>query len=93
MRGGYQIIDFKNVDLTSGTAATIEGTYEAAASPYGKAALISGLVLAGQAVPEFFAPLVNVSDVMTGTATLGEEVITIEIADGDGVTVTVASGE
>lgn len=90
MRGGYKIIDFKGAALTSGSEANIKGAYEAAVNPYGKATLISGLVVGDVAYAEFFAPFVSNAGTMTSAVVIGESTITIEIADGDDVTVTVA---
>ena len=54
-KGGYRIVDFRNVALTTGAAAvTIEGVYEAVANIYGKATLISGLIIDGVHYPDEF---------------------------------------
>jgi hypothetical protein len=90
MRGGYKIIDFNGKALTSGTEATIKGAYEAATNPYGKATLISGLVVGGVSYPEFYAPFISDAGTMEAVATINEATITISVAAGDAVTVTIA---
>lgn len=90
MKGGYRIINFKGAALTSGSEANISGSYAAAANPYGKATLISGLVVGDVEYPEFFAPFVSNAGTYEASVVIGGSTITIEIADGDDVTVTVA---
>ena len=89
-KGGYRIVDFKGAALTSGSEANVPGTYEAAVNAYGKATLISGLVVGDVVYPDFFAPLVSNSGTMEGSVVIGESTISISIAEGDDVTVTVA---
>ena len=90
MKGGYIIVNLKGAPLTSGTAANIPGAYAAARNAYGKPTLISGLVVGDVAYPEFYLPLVESSGNYTGSADIGGETVTISVASGDNVTVTVA---
>lgn len=90
MRGGYIIVDLKNAALTSGKAANIPGAYVAAANPYQKATLITGLVVGDAAYPDFYAPFVAGEGNYSAAVVIGESTITIEVAEGDDVTVTVA---
>lgn len=46
MKGGYQIIDFRGVNLTE-SAKTIPGIYESIKGNHHKPLLLSGLVLSG----------------------------------------------
>lgn len=89
-KGGYRIIDFKKAALTSGTEANIAGAFDAATNSYGKATLVSGLVVGGIEYPEFFAPFAGSSETVSAAVVIGGNTITIEIATGDDVTVTVA---
>lgn len=89
-KGGYRIIDFKKAALTSGTEANIAGAFDAATNPYGKATLVSGLVVGDVEYPEFFAPFVGSSETVSAAVVIGGNTITIEIATDDDVTVTVA---
>ena len=47
MIGGYQILNFNNVSLTSGSGVKIEGVYDTLEGNYRKPILISGLVIEG----------------------------------------------
>ena len=90
MRGGYKIINFKGEALTSGEEANITGAYEAASNPYGKATLVCGLVVSDVEYPEFYAPFISNTGTMESTVVINETTITISVAAGDDVTVTVA---
>lgn len=54
LRGGYQIIDLSDVQLTSGTAAVIVGTGAQVLHAVGRRtrAVLSGLNLAGKLYPD-----------------------------------------
>lgn len=90
MKGGYRIINLKKVALTSGVSATIPGSYESTENAFGKATMISGLVVGGVAYPDFYAPFVEGEGSYTTTVTISGNALTISIAEGDAVTVTVA---
>lgn len=90
MRGGYKIINFKGEPLTSGSEANIAGAYEAASNPYGKATLVCGLVVGDVEYPEFYAPFVSNAGTMESKVVINEATITMSVAVGDDVTVTVA---
>ena len=90
MRGGYLVIDLKSKALTSGTAATIPGSFAAASNPYKKATLISGLIVGGTAYPEFYAPFAVSGANMSAQASVNGAALTIVITPADAVTVTVA---
>lgn len=90
MKGGYRIINLKKVALTSGTATVIPGAYESAENAFGKATMISGLVVGGVAYPEFYAPFAEGESAYSATVSISGETVTIAIAEGDSVTVTVA---
>ena len=94
MRGGYQIINFQNVPITTGTAATIPGIYNAIKGSYGKATLFSGMVLDNAEVSDFFCKLTFGATVYTGTIDVSYNNATtivatkILIASNDVVTIT-----
>lgn len=90
MKGGYKIISFKNEPLTSGTPATIDGVYDAIVNTYGKATMISGMVVGDVAYPDFYAPFVANAGTYETEIVISGATITISIASGDAVTVTVA---
>lgn len=45
LRGGYHIVDFKDVNITSEAGATIVGIYEEFEGSYRKAILVSGVTI------------------------------------------------
>lgn len=46
-RGGYHIVDFKDVNITTAEGATIAGIYEELEGSYRKAVLVSGVTIDG----------------------------------------------
>jgi hypothetical protein len=91
--GGYIIFNLGSLSRTSGEASTLDGAYEIAANPYGKATLISGLVVGNVAYPDFFAPFVAGESSYTAEVAFGSDTITIAVSEGDNVTVTVTEQE
>lgn len=89
-KGGYRIINMKGYALTSGTPANVAGSYESANNPYGKATLVSGLVVSDVAYPDFYSPFLPSGGNMTTSVVIGGDTVTISIASTDDVTVTVA---
>lgn len=97
-KGGYQILDLKHTTLTSGTAATIKGSFDALDRAAQKRIVISGMKVSTKTYADteaYFIPSINVS---TGKATgyngalsIGAESIAINVADTDAVTVTVTT--
>ena len=85
MRGGYRIIDFHGVNLSSGTAVVIKGAYESTGNSHNKATMVSGLVVAGVAYPDFYVAFDNHS----AKTNINAKAITISVAENDNVTVTV----
>lgn len=47
LRGGYHIVDFKDVNILSEGGATIAGIYEEFEGSYRKAILVSGVTIDG----------------------------------------------
>lgn len=90
MRGGYIILDLKGAALTSGQAANVPGSYAAAANPHKKATLVSGLVVGDVEYPDFYAPFTAGENSYSASVVIGGDTITIAVANGDDVTVTVA---
>lgn len=46
-RGGYHIVDFKDVNITTAEGAVITGIYEEIEGSYRKAILVSGVTIDG----------------------------------------------
>lgn len=53
-KGGYKIIDFKDINITTGTGVTVIGVYEDIEKSYRKAILLSGITLDGVEKPDCF---------------------------------------
>lgn len=47
IRGGYKVVDFKDVNLTVDEGSTISGIYEEVEGSYRKAILVSGVTING----------------------------------------------
>lgn len=84
MRGGYQIIDLKNRNLTTTTTANIKGIYNSIESNYRKPILLSGIVIDSVEKADTFVTLVHNGSRYT-TTIYG---VTLTIADSDNVTIT-----
>lgn len=87
MTGGYKIIDFKGINLESGTAVSIPGIWDAIESNYHKPTLISGLVVDGVERNSVFAEFTISSSEYVAAVTGGS----IAVTDADNVTYTAAS--
>lgn len=60
MNGGYKIVDFKDVNITSADGATLVGIYEEFEGSSRKAILVSGVTIDGAAQRDTFVdPTVN----------------------------------
>ncbi len=81
-KGGYQIIDLKDVNLTLGTGATFKGVYNQIEGTR-KAILVSGLNIGGTEYHDTFVDFTVSNTSFTGTI-YGK---TITITDEDLVTV------
>lgn len=54
VKGGYKIIDFKDINIVTGTGATVTGIYESIEESHRKAILISGITIDGIEKPDCF---------------------------------------
>lgn len=66
-KGGYQIIDFGDVNITA-TGVTVPGIHKAIESSYRKAILISGVTLTGVEQRDCFVDCANASGNYTFSA-------------------------
>ncbi len=82
-KGGYQIIDLKNVELTSGTGTVFDGVYEKIEGTR-KPILVSGLNVGGTEYNDAYVQF-TVSGSNYTTTIYG---MTLTIADDDTVTPT-----
>lgn len=90
IKGGYKVIDFKGSPFTSGEEASVDGLHAAVSNPYGKATMVSGLVVGDVAYPDFFAPFTEGGGNYSTSVVIGGSTITIAVDSDDNVTVTVA---
>lgn len=54
LKGGYKIVDFKDVNITTGTGVTIAGIYDEIERSYRKAIMISGVTIDKVEKPDCF---------------------------------------
>lgn len=54
LKGGYHIVDFRDVNITTGTGVTVAGVYESIEENHRKAILISGVTIDGVEKPDCF---------------------------------------
>lgn len=88
-KGGYIILNLNGTPFTSAEAEMVPGAYEVVANLYGKATLISGLVVGDVAYPDFFAPFIEGADSFAAAVVIGGNAIDIAVDDDNNVTVTV----
>lgn len=97
-KGGYQLLDLKSKTLTSGTKTTIAGAFDALDRNNHKRVVVSGMKVSTTEYDDFdanFIPSVNISTGRAtgynGALTIGGNNVTINVANDDGVTVTVTT--
>lgn len=83
LKGGYKIIDFKDINLVTGVGISITGVYDAIKSNSRKAILISGISIDGVKMADSFVELLVNGTKYTGTL-YGK---TITITNTDVVTI------
>lgn len=83
LKGGYKIIDFKDINLVTGIGIRIDGVYNAIKSNYRKAILISGISIDGVKMADSFVELLVEGTKYTGTL-YGK---TLTITNTDSVTI------
>lgn len=54
IKGGYKIIDFRDIDIKTGTGATVMGIYEDIEKTHRKAIMISGVKIDEVEKPDCF---------------------------------------
>lgn len=63
MNGGYKIVDFKDVNITTDNGATVAGIFEEIEGSHRKAILVSGVTIDGVEQRDLFVdPVVNSGD-------------------------------
>ena len=85
-KGGYQIVDFKNISLTAGDKTTVAGVYEAIKVNYNKRLVASGIVIGSTEYDDVTADAVVVGTDFVFRA-YGYKFV---VSSDDGVTVTSA---
>lgn len=54
IKGGYKIIDFKDVNILTGVGATVPGIYDDIKKSYRKAIMVSGITIDAVEKPDCF---------------------------------------
>lgn len=54
LKGGYKIIDFKDINITTGEAVTVVGIYESIEKSHRKAIMLSGITIDNVEKPDCF---------------------------------------
>lgn len=54
LKGGYKIIDFHDVNITTGTGVTVIGVYESIEKSHRKAIMLSGVTIDNVEKPDCF---------------------------------------
>lgn len=67
-KGGYQIVNFKDVNITTADGATIVGIYDQIEGSYRKAILASGITIDGVEFRDTFVDLANGENQFTFSA-------------------------
>lgn len=88
IKGGYTILDLRDVDFTPGTGAEVKGAYTRLEGRYRKPVLLSGIVVSGVEYPDTNVAPQNVDGSYTLDITLGASSYTLTITDTDTVTFT-----
>lgn len=88
IKGGYCIVDFKDVDMTAGNATTIAGIHEVIERKHRKATCLSGVTLDGVEYPDMWVFLDNSDGTYSTEVTLGGQLYTLTITAVDAVTFT-----
>lgn len=90
MKGGFQIVNFKNLALTSASESNIKGVYDAIANANGKRTIIHNMNVGSTHYKDFTVYFTAGENQFTGETTVGNETISFLVKVGDDVTVTIA---
>lgn len=93
MKGGYQLVDFKGVNLTSGSPTTIEGIYKQIKYCNGKILVATNVVVDNVKYNNttFTANQVTGTEQINSVMLIGSGTGTLAITSEDSVTITIAS--
>ena len=89
-KGGYKLVDFKEIDITLSTPSTIKGVYEAIENNYRKSICITGLVVGSVEKEDTFVNFEHGENVYNGLLgmTANNKVLFITVTNEDVVTIT-----
>lgn len=88
MKGGYQILNLKNINLAVGVASIVPEAYETLKGNYKKAVLVTNLMAEGVEIADFFTlPYVSETNYIIKVV-VGENTYTLTIAENDQITLT-----
>ena len=93
MKGGYQIVDLKNVSITidAEVPATIPGVHNAIANANGKPILLEGIVVGGNAYPAQYIEVLPSSTSFIAKVTVVDNAYMLTVTNADVVTITTIS--
>lgn len=86
-KGGYKIVDFKDINITTGEGVTVAGVYESIESSHRKAIMLSGVTIDSVEKPDCFVDC----EVQDSNYTFSAYGKTWTITNADLVTVAVAA--
>lgn len=89
IKGGYSILDLRDVPFTPGIGAEIKGSYNRLEGRYRKPVLLSGIVVSDVEYPDVNVNPQNIGGSYSLDVTLGDSDYTVTISDTDIVTFTV----
>lgn len=84
-KGGYQIVNFKNIKITVAEATVVEGVGSSLLNSHNKRTVVSGLNIGGTEYPDFEVLFKNGGGTFTGT--VDDNTISV-VASTDTVTIT-----
>lgn len=82
-KGGYKIVDFEDINITTENGATVVGVYESIESSHRKAILISGVTIDGVEKPDCFISC----DISDGNYTFSAYGKTFTVSNADKITI------
>lgn len=89
IKGGYSILDLRDVSFTPGVGVEIKGSYNRLEGRYRKPVLLSGIVVEDVEYPDVNVNPQDIGGSYALNVTLGVSDYTVTISDTDTVTFTV----
>lgn len=89
IKGGYKLIDFKDVNIVADTPTTITGVYNAIENNYRKPLLITGLTIDGVEKEDTFINFEHSENLFNGLLGMiaNNEILFISVTNEDSITI------